>query len=208
MTIIANGFLAFLCFNYIRDKKLLQALDFKTNMKMFIIGSLMASVVVGSIYGLYITLKGQIDLNLIISLQLTTVFFSLVHHFFVALFEEALFRGIILSSLQKKCSAFLAVIVSSMIFTLPHIIHKPAPVELLSIFLGGCLLASLVVKNRSLGAALGFHMMWNLLTLELPNQFLWDVISVGVLFLSICVFYAFQWFNVMSQSRNLGREHV
>lgn len=189
MTILANGFLAFLCMRVIRDKKLLKDLDFKSNLKMFIIGSLMATVVVGSIYGLYIGFKGQIDFGFIFSLQLTTVSFGLVHHFFVALFEEALFRGILLSSLQKRCPVILAIIISSMIFTLPHVIHKPTPLELLSVFLGGCLLASLVVKNRSLGAAVGFHLMWNLLTVQLPDQTLWDGLSVVVLFFSICVFY-------------------
>ena len=192
MTILANGFLAYLCLRVINEKKLLRTLDFKSNLKMFIIGSIMATVVVGCIYGLYIGFKGKIDFGFFICLQLTTVSFSLIHHFFVALFEEALFRGILLSSLQRKCPAFLAIIISSMIFALPHVIHKPAPVELLSIFLGGCLLASLVVKNRSLGAAVGFHLMWNLLTVQLPDQALWDVISVGVLFLSICVFSVFQ----------------
>lgn len=98
-------------------------------------------------------------------------------------------------------SATLAIIVSSIIFTMPHLINQPTRAELLSIFIGGLLLASMVIKSRSLGTAVGFHLMWNLLSIQMPNQSLWDFISICVLLSTICaihIFYAFRHRNVKS----------
>lgn len=198
MTIIANSLLALLCCKYIRDRELLPIKSLKYHMKVFVFGALMASIVVGTIFIFYINLNGNYNFAFFSNLQVTAGF---IHHFFVSLFEESLFRGIILIKINKRMPATLAIIISSIIFTLPHLVHQPSHAELLSIFLGGILLASLVIKSRSLGAAVGFHLMWNILSMQMPNQTLWDFISICVLLSTICaihIFYAFR-------NRNIGQ---
>lgn len=198
MTIIANCLLALICCKYIKDRELLPIKSLKYHLKVFVLGALMASIVVATIFIFYINLNGNYNFAFFSNLQVTAGF---IHHFFVALFEESLFRGIILIKINKRMSATLAIIVSSIIFTLPHLINQPTRIELLSIFLGGLLLASIVIKSRSLGTAVGFHLMWNLLSIQMPNQSLWDFISICVLLSTICaihIFYAFRHRNVKS----------
>jgi len=84
----------------------------------------------------------------------------------VALFEEALFRGYLLPKLAKVLPGAAAVLLTSVLFGL---IHYPGYQASLHPWIGtsnaaliGVLLCVLVFRTRSLMAAVGFHLGWNL----------------------------------------------
>ncbi len=188
MMIIVNSFIAMLCYNYIKDKALLSETTHKQNLKQFLIGTLMATLVVGMIYSLYFTVNGQLEGEQLFRIQLLEIPLAFTHYFFVALFEEAFFRGIILMKLAKKIHAVFAVVISALIFALPHLVFQQSIMYIISVFLGGILLGSMVIRYRSLWSAVGFHLFWNLLGVDLSNQFLWDKISLMILLLTIGIF--------------------
>ena len=188
MIIIVNCFLAMLCYNYIKDKALLSETTLKQNLKQFLIGMLMATLVMGMIYSLYFTVNGQLEGEQLFRIQLLEIVFAFTHYFFVALFEEALFRGIILMTLAKQIPAVFAVVISALIFALPHLVYQQSIMSITSVFLGGILLGSMVIRYRSLWSAVGFHLFWNLLGVDLSNKFLWDKISLIILLLTISIF--------------------
>ncbi len=188
MIIIINCFLAMLCYNYIKDKALLSETTLKQNLKQFFIGTLMATSVMGIIYSLYFTVNGQLEVEQLFRIQLLEIILAFTHYFFVALFEEAFFRGIILLKLAKKIPAVFAVVISALIFALPHLVYQQSIMSITSVFLGGILLGSMVIRDRSLWSAVGFHLFWNLLGVDLSNKFLWDKISLMILLLTIGIF--------------------
>lgn len=83
MTIIANSFLALICCKYISDRELLPIKSLKYHLKVFVIGALMASIVVATIFIFYINLNGNYNFAFFSNLQVTAGF---IHHFFCSTF--------------------------------------------------------------------------------------------------------------------------
>lgn len=194
MMIFVNCFLAMLCYNYIKDNALLLESTHKQKLKQFLIGTLMATSVMGIIYSLYFTVNRQIEWENLFRIQLLEVIIAFTHYFFVALFEEAFFRGIILMNLAKKIPKAFAVIISALIFALPHLVYEQSIMSITSVFLGGILLGSMVIRYRSIWSAVGFHLFWNLLGVELSNQLLWDKIALMILLITIGIFVIYQMY--------------
>lgn len=82
----------------------------------------------------------------------------------VAIAEEGLFRGYILSVLRHRVSIGVGLIISASLFTAIHLINPDyywfafVYAFLISIVLGG-----MVIKRGNLGCVIGFHYAWNLL---------------------------------------------
>ncbi|GAB3905949.1 hypothetical protein GCM10029964_101970 [Kibdelosporangium lantanae] len=81
----------------------------------------------------------------------------------VAATEETLFRGVLFRMLEERTGTVIALVVSSLVFGLVHIINVNATLwGAISIGLtGGLLTSSLYVVTRSLWFPLGLHFAWD-----------------------------------------------
>lgn len=83
-------------------------------------------------------------------------------------FEEFYVRGILLTRWTVKWGVIPAVIVSSVAFSLPHIINP------IGIFFAGCVLAVFYIRTQSLFVPIGIHFVNNLLS--------WIILLLGTRF--------------------------
>jgi CAAX protease family protein len=77
--------------------------------------------------------------------------------------EEVLFRGYFLQNLGGSLPAWAALLLTSVLFGLLHILQVHALLPLSEIALGGLLLGLLRLATGTLWAAVGFHAAWDLL---------------------------------------------
>lgn len=76
--------------------------------------------------------------------------------------EELLFRGVIMQAISERFGTVTAVLVTSIPFGLAHAANPDAgTVSVVNTVLAGIALGAMVVVNRSLWLAIGFHAMWN-----------------------------------------------
>ncbi len=76
--------------------------------------------------------------------------------------EEILFRGYLMSAIGNKRSTFWAVMISSAVFALLHLINGGATVlSIMQVFLLGALFAFYVVRSGNIWGACGMHFAWN-----------------------------------------------
>jgi uncharacterized protein len=80
-----------------------------------------------------------------------------------SVFEELLFRGVLFFSVEKWFGSWAALVVSSLVFGLTHLINPQATMEgaLFIAVEAGILLAAAVMLTRRLWLSIGFHMAWN-----------------------------------------------
>ncbi len=81
----------------------------------------------------------------------------------VATMEEVLFRGVLFRILEERTGTVIALVVSSLLFGMTHIVNTNATLwGALSIGLtGGAMLAAAYVVTRSLWFPIGLHFAWN-----------------------------------------------
>jgi membrane protease YdiL (CAAX protease family) len=80
-----------------------------------------------------------------------------------SVYEELLFRGVLFFSVEKWFGSWAALVVSSLVFGLTHLINPQATMEgaLFIAVEAGILLAAAVMLTRRLWLSIGFHMAWN-----------------------------------------------
>ena len=82
----------------------------------------------------------------------------------VAVSEEAMSRGFILHKLYLRTNKSIAIIISSLIFSLLHIFNSSIDfIGVINLFLVGVLFALLFLKNMNLSIPIGLHFSWNFL---------------------------------------------
>jgi hypothetical protein len=80
-----------------------------------------------------------------------------------SIFEELLFRGVLFKSVEDMAGSWIAIIVSSLVFGIIHLVN-PAATVAGAIYIAieaGLLLAAAYLVTRRLWMAIGFHMLWN-----------------------------------------------
>ena len=80
-----------------------------------------------------------------------------------SVFEELLFRGVLFKSVEDMAGSWIAIIVSSLVFGIIHLVN-PAATVAGAIYIAieaGLLLAAAYLVTRRLWMAIGFHMLWN-----------------------------------------------
>jgi membrane protease YdiL (CAAX protease family) len=81
---------------------------------------------------------------------------------FVAIYEELVFRGYILSNLMESFNKWIALLVTSLLFTLFHIENPNINfIPVINVFLAGILLGINYMYTRNLWFAIFFHLGWN-----------------------------------------------
>lgn len=102
-------------------------------------------------------LAGNITENLEVIL-----FNIIVLHVFVAFFEELLIRGYLFQTLIESIGEVPALIITSLGFALLHFDNPNVNfISLINLALAGLMLGAMVLKNKTLWAAIGFHFTWN-----------------------------------------------
>lgn len=84
----------------------------------------------------------------------------------VSVFEELISRGYMLFCLNKAYSAKVAIIITSVIFTLMHGLNLNMGgwfgiSAFVNLFVAGWLMADLTIRTKGLGLAIGFHWAWD-----------------------------------------------
>lgn len=129
-------------------------------------GGLLIGVVLGTLAILIIILI----LTLTTKIKITFNGFSAnillygIVYFLIAVYEEALARGFIFANLFKQTNKYLAIIISSLIFSLMHSFNSSFDwIGMVNILLIGILFCQLYLKKMNLSIPIGFHFSWNLL---------------------------------------------
>jgi hypothetical protein len=80
-----------------------------------------------------------------------------------SVFEELLFRGVLFISVETWFGSWAALVVSSLVFGLTHLINPQGTIEgaLFISVEAGILLAAAFMLTRRLWLCIGFHMAWN-----------------------------------------------
>lgn len=90
---------------------------------------------------------------------------GLLLHFFVGVFEETLFRGILFRFLEEGFGTWIALILTALFFGFSHLSNPNATVwSAVAIALeAGILFGAVYMATRSLWVAMGLHTAWNFL---------------------------------------------
>ena len=84
--------------------------------------------------------------------------------FLVAISEEAMSRGFIFANLYNHSKSYIAILFSSLIFSLMHAFNSSFNwIGMLNIILAGILFCQLYLKRMNLSIPIGFHFSWNLI---------------------------------------------
>ena len=80
-----------------------------------------------------------------------------------SVFEELLFRGVLFRSVETWFGSWAALVVSSLVFGLTHLMNPQGTIEgaLFIAVEAGILLAAAYMLTRRLWLSIGFHMAWN-----------------------------------------------
>jgi membrane protease YdiL (CAAX protease family) len=107
---------------------------------------------------IYISFIVQKDLEYIQSLLLFSLFFSLIN----AVFEEVIWRGILLSTLREHTSTGYAIIVTSVGFGLLHLSIGFSIALSLLISVAGVIYAVITLSTKSIYPSIVFHIVINI----------------------------------------------
>lgn len=94
--------------------------------------------------------------------DVNSIFLSIILFIAVAFLEELFFRGYILGNLMLSMNRWIALLVSSLVFTVVHMpnAHFTA-IGFAAIFLAGMLLGTPYIFTRSLWLPISLHFSWN-----------------------------------------------
>lgn len=85
----------------------------------------------------------------------------------VAVSEEILFRGYILSAFQGHAGIKVGLVISAGIFSVIHLVNPDYYwFAFLFAFMAGLMFGGIAIKRGNLGCVIGFHFLWNLLQEE------------------------------------------
>ncbi len=102
----------------------------------------------------------------IVSIQflgVSTLAISILFFLLVAISEELVFRGYLLNVLLERMKPRSAIVLSSAVFSLFHILNDHFDViGFVNIFLSGALFGLFYLRSKDLSAPIGLHFTWNL----------------------------------------------
>ena len=128
---------------------------------------------------------------------------KLVYYLGVGFIEELLFRGLLFGFVLRKIQSMpIRMLLSAIIFSIPHSINTTAPVYIMVLFsfLFGVLACEMLYYTGSLWLSTGFHWIWNYTIVHIflvtdTNQFLSSWIIGEMLVLIPLAWYFFGRLN-------------
>ena len=145
------------------DKERFIKLGFQTKnrLKEFVVGIAIGLIIMTLGYVLLIYFEEIFFINVkfnFLELIISILFFTIV-----AIVEETLFRGYILKNLMSSFNKYVALIVSSMLFSLMHGLNPNVTLfSLFDLFLAGILLGLSYIYTKNLWFPISMHLSWNL----------------------------------------------
>lgn len=92
------------------------------------------------------------------------ILWYLILFLLVAITEEVMIRGFLFTNLYNHSNKHLAIIISSVIFSLMHLFNSSFNIiSMINIFLVGIFFCQLYLKDMNLSIPIGFHFSWNFL---------------------------------------------
>jgi hypothetical protein len=132
----------------------------KNRGKDILIGTLLGLIIMGLAY-LGLSLFNQVIFDKL-NFNFSELFYTTLIFILVAILEEVLFRGYILKNLMLSFNKYIALIVSSILFSLMHGANPNISMfSLLGLFLAGMALGATYIYTRNLWYPIAFHFSWN-----------------------------------------------
>ena len=145
------------------DKEKFIKLGFQTKNRLneFITGIIIGGIIMSIGYLILIQLNEIHFQDIIFNLK--EVFLSIIYYIIVAVLEEVLLRGYILRNLMISFNKYIALIISSIIFSLMHSFNPNIDLfALTNLFLAGILLGISYIHTKNLWFPIALHLSWNL----------------------------------------------
>lgn len=144
------------------DKEKFIDLGFKTKgkLKEFIVGIVAGLIVMGLGYYL-LSFMGQLSFQSI-NFDMQEILISFLLFTIVAIVEETLLRGYVLRNLMYSFNKYIALILSSILFSLMHGFNPNIDTfALIELFLAGILLGQSYIHTKNLWFPIALHFSWN-----------------------------------------------
>jgi membrane protease YdiL (CAAX protease family) len=144
-----------------KEKFVNLGLQFKNRKVDFIVGIGLGILVMGIGYGLLLLLN-EISFDKLV-FEPVGILISVALFTCVAVMEEFLFRGYILRNLMISFNKYIALILSSILFSLIHGMNPNMDgFSAMSLFLAGILLGITYIYTKNLWFPIALHLSWNL----------------------------------------------
>lgn len=160
---LVGTFLVLWIFMKFVDKENFIKLGFQTKnrLKEFNIGIIIGLIIMAIGYFLLIHFEEIYFVKA--SFDFKELIISIIHFAIVAVVEETLFRGYILKNLMSSYNKYIALIVSSILFSLMHSFNPNVDLfSLFNLFLGGISLGLSYIYTKNLWFPIAMHLSWNL----------------------------------------------
>ena len=132
---------------------------------MLSLNGMLLGIVLGAIEIILIIIILSITIKIRITFQSlsTNILWYIIIFFIVAISEETLSRGYIFTNLYNQTNKYLAIFISSLIFSLMHFFNSSMNwIGILNIVLVGIFFCQLYLIRMDLSIPIGFHFSWNL----------------------------------------------
>ncbi|MGQ4832559.1 MAG: CPBP family intramembrane glutamic endopeptidase [Candidatus Asgardarchaeia archaeon] len=144
----------------------ISSLGFEINLKMALLSLgffLLGVMAIGLIVVLFLSL----DLATIEiakeNIAFETFIITFLNFFILAMIEEIVFRGYMISVLKKAFSALNSILISGLLFALLHIFTPNfSIISFIQLFTAGALLGFAYIKTRNIYTVTAFHFAWNI----------------------------------------------
>lgn len=150
-------------FNTFWDKERFIDLGFQTKnrSKEFWIGIGLGAIIMGVSYSL-LQVKGDVVIKSV-NFNIEETLLSVMLFVIVSVTEEVLLRGYVLKNLMVSFNKYIALLVSSLVFSLMHAANPNIDMlSFVNLFLAGILLGLSYVYTRNLWFPIALHLSWNL----------------------------------------------
>lgn len=133
----------------------------KGKLKTFVFGIFIGLIIMTLGYLILIYLKEIFFIR--INFQFRELLVTIALYSIVAVVEETLFRGYILKNFMNSLNKNIALIISSILFSLMHCINPSINFfSLLDLFLAGIVLGLPYIYTKNLWFSIAMHLSWNL----------------------------------------------
>lgn len=135
-------------------------------LKFFFVGNLISLILI-LLFTILLLIYDDIQLSFnsasLFSAFIYIVLF-LVSFFLMAFYEELIFRGYILKTIETNFNLISAIIITSLLFSIAHSLRPNfSIISFSNIFLFGCFLSLICIYYNNLWLVIGIHFSWNFL---------------------------------------------
>lgn len=157
--------------------------DTKNRLNEFLVGIVIGAFIMTAGY-LILLFLGEINFERVI-FDFKEIIISIFLFVIVAVMEELLMRGYILKNLMISFNKYVALIVSSVLFSLMHGLNPNIDLfSLTNIFLAGILLGISYIHTKNLWFPIALHLSWNLfqtiLGFNVSGQKTYSLVEFGI----------------------------